>query len=397
MSKMVLSGKGRRWLQKGHPWVYSDDVADGMGQPGELLPVEDPNGEPLGWALFSASSRIALRMVTRDAEQPTREFWLGRVARAIQVRAKHDLLDPEGACRLIAGDSDGLPGFIADRYRDVIVLQCSTQSADRMRDFLIELIEEAMPFPIRTVVDRSDVAVRRFEGLETRVETVKGDEPDPIIVHEPGGLQFEVDVLSGHKTGAYLDQRDNRIRTAELVRGRRVLDAFAYDGLFGIRAAMAGAEEVVCLEQNAAACERIRANAERNGVSDKVKIERVNCMQDLRNRADANERYGVVVLDPPAFARNKKELEGAERGYVELNRRAASLLEPGGDLISASCSYAAKTESFVRWIGIGTRLAGRESWLESLHGAAPDHPYRIELPESQYLKCAFVRLDGDGA
>lgn len=397
MSKMVLSGKGRRWLQKGHPWVYADDVADGLGQPGELLPVEDPNGEPMGWALFSASSRIALRMVTREATQPNRAFWAARVARAVAVRAKHDLLDPEGACRLIAGDADGLPGFIADRYRDVLVLQCSTQSADRMRDFLVELVQEAMPFPLTTVVDRSDVAVRRFEGLESRVEVVQGPEPAPQLVHEPDGLTFEVDVLQGHKTGAYLDQRDNRRRAAALAPGRRVLDAFAYDGLFGIRAALAGAEEVVCLEQNAAACERIRANAERNGVSDRVQIERVNCMQDLRRRAETDERYGVVVLDPPAFARNKKELEGAERGYVELNRRAALLLEPHGDLISASCSYAAKAEAFVRWIGVAARLAGREAWLESLHGAAPDHPYRIELPESQYLKCAFVRLDGDGA
>lgn len=392
MGKMILTGKGRRWLHKGHPWVYADDVADGEGQRGELLPVEDPSGLVVGWGLHSAGSRIAVRMVTRNTEQPNRDFWVARVKAVIERRARHGLLDPEGACRLIAGDADGVPGLVADRYGRTLVLQCGTQGADRMRDFLVELIDDCLPFELDTIVDRSDTTVRKYEGLEPRVEVLRGSADELRVVHEDG-LEFTVDVLHGHKTGAYLDQRDNRKRAAQDVEGKRVLDAFSYDGLFGIRAALAGASEVICLEQNQAACDRVVDHAARNGVSERVRVERVNCMQALRDRADEGEKWDVVVVDPPAFARNKKEIEGAERGYVELNRRALSLLNPGGMLVSASCSHNVRAHDFTRFLASAARLAERSAWLEELTGAAPDHPHLLTLPESHYLKCAFIRAD----
>jgi 23S rRNA (cytosine1962-C5)-methyltransferase len=391
MGKMILTGKGRRWTLSGHPWVYADDVAEGKGDPGELLPVEGPNGESMGWALFSSSSRIALRMVTRDAAQPNRDFWAALVERAVEARRSHGLLEPTGACRLIAGDADGVPGFVADRYGDVLVLQCGTQAADRMRDFLIELLREMLPFPLRAVVDRSDTTVRRFENLQSRVETVDGVVDGPVDVQEEG-LIYEVDILNGHKTGHYLDQSRNRVRAATFASGERVLDAFSYDGLFGIRAALAGAESVLCLEQNEASCARLLRNAERNGVADKVQVERTNCMKSLRARAEAGESYGLVVLDPPAFARNRREVAGAERGYVELSRRGLALTRPGGHLVAASCSYNIRSEDFVEFLSKGSHLSGREAWLEELSGAAPDHPYRLTLPETHYLKCAFLRV-----
>jgi 23S rRNA (cytosine1962-C5)-methyltransferase len=341
--------------------------------------------------MHSAGSRIAIRMVTRDEAQPNRAFWLERVQGAVQRRARHGLLDPEGACRLIAADADGLPGLVADRYGRTLVLQCGTQGADRMRDFLVELIEEALPFELDAILDRSDTTVRKHEGLDPRVEVLRGAVDAPRVVHEEG-LEFTVDVLHGHKTGAYLDQRDNRKRAALEVEGKRVLDAFSYDGLFGIRAALAGATEVVCLEQNQAACDRVVEHAARNGVSERVRVERVNCMQALRDRAAAEEQWDVVVVDPPAFARNKKEVEGAERGYVELNRRALSLLAPEGLLVSASCSHNVRSQDFTRFLASAARLAERPAWLEELSGAAFDHPHLLTLPESQYLKCAFVRV-----
>ena len=156
-------GKGRRWLLAGHPWVYVDDVADGKAEPGELVPVDGPNGDALGWALFSSSSRIALRMVTRAASQPDREFWLARVRRSIEYRSQNGMMAAEGACRLLSGDADGLPGFVLDRYGTTGVVQCGSQGADRMRDFLLELVDEVMPFRLTTVVDRSDTSVRRLE------------------------------------------------------------------------------------------------------------------------------------------------------------------------------------------------------------------------------------------
>ncbi len=394
MGKITLTGKGRRWHLSGHPWVYTDDVARGEGEPGELLPVESPEGDLLGWALFSTSSRIALRFVTREPQQPKRAFWADRVRRAVQARAALGMLDPDGACRLIAGDADGLPGFVADRYATTVVLQCGTQSADRMRDFLLELLFEELPFEPTVVVDRSDTSVRRFENLARRVEVLRGDAEAHVEVRD-GDLRYSVDVLGGHKTGHYLDQVPNRRTAAAHAAGRRVLDAFSYDGLFGIRAALAGAEEVLCLEQNQAACARLVDNARRNGVADRVRVERTNCMKALKALAEGEGAgsYGLVVVDPPAFARSRKEIAGAERGYVELNRRGLALCAPGAVLVSASCSHNVRSADFLEFLAKSSHLAGRPARLEELAGAAPDHPHLLSLPESHYLKCAFLRVE----
>jgi len=389
MGRIITSGKGRRWLLGGHPWLYLDDVASGKGEPGELLPVGGPDDESLGWGLFSTHSRIAVRMVTRSAEQPNRDFWANRMRRSIERRQQHGLLDPDGGSRLISGDADGFPGLVIDRYAKTIVVQCGTQAADRMRDFVLELVQEFLPFEVTTIVDRSDASVRKLEGLLTRFEVLKGALDGPVLVRD-GELRYAVDVVEGHKTGHYLDQSKNRRRAAEWARGGRVLDAFAYDGLFGLHAALAGAEDVLCLEQNRGACERIMQNAERNGVADRVRVERVDCMKDLRARAETAERYELIVLDPPAFARSKKEVAGAERGYVELNRRAFELLPAGGKLVSASCSHNVKPADFLGFVASAARLAGREVWLDDLAQAAPDHPYLVTLPETDYLKCAFL-------
>lgn len=392
MGKLVLSGKGRRWILGGHPWIYRDDIAGGEAEPGELVPVEGPDQRVLGWGLYSSSSRIALRLVTRSALQPDRAFWAERVGKALAARGRSGLLDPAGACRLIAGDAEGLPGLVVDRYARVVVLQSGVQGSDRMLDFLVELLLEALPFAPEALVERSDSSARRLEELEPRVGVLRGELPGSVEVREDG-LCYEVDPLGGHKTGHYLDQRENRRVAAALARGGRVLDAFSYDGLFGIRAALGGAREVLCIDQAAGAGERLLRNAERNGVAGRVRFERADCMQALRGLAEAGERYALVIVDPPAFARNRRELAGAERGYVELNRRALSLVEEGGSLVSASCSYNVRPEAFLRFLASAATLAGRRVYLEELRGAGPDHPVWLSLPESHYLKCAFLRAD----
>ncbi|MEZ6013969.1 MAG: class I SAM-dependent rRNA methyltransferase [Planctomycetota bacterium] len=391
MGKIIASGKGRRWLLGGHPWLYLDDVATGLGEPGELVPVDGPNQEPLGWGLFSTHSRIAVRMVTRSPEQPNREFWASRMRRAVERRRRSGLLDPESGSRLVSGDADGFPGLVIDRYAQTAVVQCGTQSADRMRDFILELLQEALPFELTTIVDRSDASVRKLEGLLPRFEVIKGALAGPVVVRD-GTLSYTVDIVEGHKTGHYLDQAQNRKLAAALAVGGRVLDCFAYDGLFGLHAAAAGAEDVLCLEQNRAACERILENAQRNGLGGKVRVERVDCMKDLRARAERQERYELVVLDPPAFARSKKEVEGAERGYVELNRRGLELIPPGGYLVSASCSHNVRPADFMGFIASAARLAGRDVWLDALTKAGVDHPHLVTLPETDYLKCAFLSV-----
>jgi len=399
MGALTLSGRGRRRLLGGHPWIYADDVAGGEGEPGELLPVSAPDGAALGWGLFSARSRIAVRIVTRSAEQPDRAFWARRVESAVEARRRAGLLERDGACRLVAGDADGLPGLVVDRYAGVLVLQSGCQGSDRMRDFLLELVREALPFEPDAVLDRSDASVRRHEGLEPRVEWLAGGErSEPVEVVEPARdgvprLVYEVSVLEGHKTGHYLDQRENRALAALHARGGSVLDVFSYDGLFGIRCALAGAREVLCLDQSEQAGERLGRNAERNGVADRVRFERANAMHDLRRRAAAGERHDLVIVDPPAFARSKREVEGALRGYRELNRRAMSLVEPGGVLVSASCSHNVDRPAFVGCLARASLAAGREARLFRFAGAGEDHPVLATLPESEYLKCAFARIE----
>jgi 23S rRNA (cytosine1962-C5)-methyltransferase len=396
MGQLTLTGRGRRRLLGGHPWIYADDVAEGEGSPGELLPLTGPNADALGWGLFSSHSKIAVRVVTRDPQQPNREFWLARVRDAVERRARDGMLAPDGACRLLAGDADRLPGLVVDQYAGVLVLQSGGQAGDRMRDFLLELVRECLPFEPTAVLDRSDTSVRRLEGLESRVEWLQGEATEPVeVVEAPADgprLVYEVDVVGGHKTGAYLDQSRNRQHAARFADGGDVLDAFSYDGLFGIRAALAGARSVLCVDQSDACGERVLRNAERNGVSDRVRFERTNAMKDLRRLEEAGERYSLVVVDPPAFARNKREAAGAARGYREVNRRAAAMVLPGGALVASSCSYAVRAPEFVEHVAAGVRDAGREGWLLELAGAAPDHPLRLAVPETGYLKCATVRI-----
>lgn len=398
----MVSGRGRRRLLRGHPWIYQDDIATGEGEPGELLPVIAPDGSPLGWGLFSSHSRISVRLITRSKEQPTRDFWLTRIGDAVRARAEAGLLDPAGACRLIAGDADGLPGFVVDRYGSTLVFQSGCQASDRMMSFYSDLLDEVLPFEVTAILNRSDSSVRKHEDLEPTVEWLRGKHDEPIDVVEEGPgvprLLYEVDLIHGHKTGHYLDQRDNRAYAASFASpgpdgvAKRVLDVFSYDGLFGIRAALAGAESVLCLDQSESAGERCMRNAERNGVADRVRFERVKALDDLRERAENEETYDLVIVDPPAFARSKREADGAVRAYRELNRRAMQLTAPGAVLVSASCSYNIDRGTFVHALAEASFIAHREARIFRFAGAAADHPVLVTVPETDYLKCAFIRV-----
>jgi 23S rRNA (cytosine1962-C5)-methyltransferase len=391
MSSVRLTAKGRRWMQGGHPWIYRDDLSAIEAEAGELVALEDPQGARVGWGSYSAASRIAVRIVTREKTEPGPAFWVERVARARALRARLALGHPEGAERLVAGDADGIPGLVVDRYASVLVVQSGTHFAERIAPQIVAALRAELASPITCVVERSDAGVRKLEGLEPRAGVLEGALPELLLVREQD-LVYEVDVLTGHKTGHYLDQRENRRRAAELARGRSVLDVFSYDGLFGVRAALAGAERVLCLDQSAAALERARRNAERNGVAQRFATEKVDALDDLRARAGRPERFGLVIVDPPAFARNRAQIEGAARGYVELNRRALELVEPLGHLVSASCSYNVRAWEFVDFLAQAAVAAKRTAWLEELRGAAADHPHLLTLPETHYLKCAFVRV-----
>ncbi len=395
--RAVLGGRGRKRLLSGHPWIYADDVAEAEAEPGALVSVHGPDGARLGWALFSSRSRIALRMVSLDAAEPGRDAWRARARAAVAHRRALGLLGPGDACRLFSGDADGFPGLVVDRYADALVLSSGCQGSDRFRDAWLACLEEELGLPVASVLDRSDSSTRAHEELGPRVEWLRGERAEPVLVREPAGhdapeLVYEVDLLAGHKTGHYLDQRENRAHAARFARGARVLDAFSYDGLFGIRAALAGAASVTCVDQSAEALERLQRNAERNGVAERVRSVRANAMHELRAMAERGERYELVIVDPPAFARSRREAEGALRGYRELNRRAVSLTSEGGVLVSASCSHNVSRDEFQQALARAALDERREARIFRLAGAAPDHPVRAALPESEYLKCAFVRL-----
>ncbi len=394
MHALIPTPRGWRWLRNGHPWLFENDVASGDSpklEHGELVRVEAVDGECLGHGLYSRVSKIRVRLIARGERVVDEAFWRERVRHCVAVRERLALADPRGACRLIAGDAEGFPGFVVDRYADTLVLQSGTAGADRLRDLWLTLLLEELPY-VKHVLDRSDASVRKLEGLEPRVEVLRGSIEAAILVRE-NDLEYEVDVMGGHKTGHYLDQRENRRLAAAFARGRTCLDVFSYDGLFGVRAALGGATRVLCLDQAARAGERTLANAARNKVAERLEFERVDAMKDLRARFERGERYGMVVLDPPAFARNKRELAGAQRGYRELNLRGMQLLEPGGFLVSASCSHAMGEADFVATLREAAALAGRSAYLLALCGASADHPALLTLPESSYLKCAFVRVD----
>jgi 23S rRNA (cytosine1962-C5)-methyltransferase len=389
--RVRLTGRGRRRWLSGHPWIYADDLAEVEAGPGALVAVEDPRGARVAWGLYSAGTKLALRLVSAEEAAPDRDHWRRTLERSVAFREREGLLEPEGACRLLHGDSEGVPGLVIDCYARVVVLQSGTQSSDRLRDLFAELLAELLPLRPRAVVERSDASVRRLEGLEPRTGVLAGELPAELVVREDE-LLYEVDVLHGHKTGHYLDQRENRRSAARYAADARVLDAFCYDGLFGLRAALAGARDVLCIDQSRDALERLARNAERNGVAGRVRSERADAMGDLRARAAAGEQYDLIALDPPPFARSRAEAAGAERGYRELNLRALRLLAPGGRLSSSSCSHAISAARFVELLAESARDAGRSAWLEELRGAARDHPLLLALPESGYLKCALVRV-----
>ena len=275
----ILSGRGRTRLLGGHPWISADDVHAAEAEPGAVVRVLAPDQSPLGWALYSSTSRIALRLLSRAAEEPGPELWRTRAEAAVAHRRALGLLGPRDACRLVNGDADGFPGLVVDRYADALVLQSGSQGSDRQRDAWLVAIEAALGTRAASVLDRSDSATRAHEELEKRVEWLRGERSEPVLVEEgarPGvpTLTYEVSLTEGHKTGHYLDQRENRAEAARFAAGARVLDAFSYDGLFGIRAALAGARDVLCLDQSQDALERALRNAERNGVAGKLRVAR---------------------------------------------------------------------------------------------------------------------------
>ncbi|MFG0318364.1 MAG: class I SAM-dependent rRNA methyltransferase [Planctomycetota bacterium JB042] len=388
VAEVRISGSGVRRALLRHPWVYRDQVVAGSAPAGAVVRVVGPDRRPVGVAAWSPASRIALRFLSfgAEAEMPTRDGLRERFRAAVDRRAS--LLERTDAVRLVSSEADGFPGLIVDRYADAVVVQALTPFADVLlaTDLTAWLDETFTP---TTIVARNDGVVRKLEDLPQEVRHLRGDAAE-VEVRE-GDLRFLVDVVGGQKTGFFLDQRANRAAVGRAVpRGARVLDAFTYQGGFALHAA-ANAEEVLAVDDSAAAVERTAANAARNGLEN-VRAERGNAFKLLRRLDEEGARFDVVVLDPPAFAKSRRDVEAARRGYHEINHRAMRLVVPGGRLVTASCSFHMSEPDFEQMLRVAARDARRDTLLLERRGQDVDHPTLLGLPESRYLKCFVLEM-----
>ena len=381
--------RANRRIASRHPWVFADDVSSSSGaEHGDLVRVRDNAGMVLGVAFWSARSKIALRMVSLEDVAPDAAFWAARVDSALARRGSEIGRWP--ARRLLFGEGDGVPGLVADLYGTHLVIQALTAGTERVVDHVVAALRERLP--IDSVLARNDPSVRKLEGLAREVKQLSGTTPEEIVVDE-GGVRYAADPWRGQKTGAFLDQRENRLACRTHARGR-VLDAFSYHASFALHAAR-HATEVVVVDASSEALARGRANAELNGATNLTFVE-ANAFEDLRERDRRGERFDLVMLDPPAFAKSRGDVPAARRGYKEINLRAIRLLAPGGVLLTSSCSFNLDEVSFEGLVREAAADAGRDAVVLERRGQAADHPVRLGFPEGRYLKC-FVLRDASGA
>jgi len=377
---VAVSRRGVARWRHGHPWIYRSDVVEGPSRPG-IVTVTDARGAFLGQALWSPVSQIQLRLLTREETPITADWWIDRL-RAAQARRA----TPATAYRLVHGEGDGLPSLIVDRYGDSVVAQLLSAGLETVRDDVLAALE-AVCAP-QGILLRNDASVRRHEGLPLAIEPVAGHVPDPLEVRE-GEIRYLAAPHTGQKTGAFLDQREHHALMGRLARGR-ALDLFCYHGLFALH--MAGnAAQVTAVDTSADALGAARENARLNAVTN-ITWRDDNVFDLLRTLDDAGEQFDTIVLDPPAFAKDRNAVPGALRGYKEINRRALRLLHRGGLLLTASCSYHVGRLAFLTMLGEAAADARRAVVLERVLGQPADHPELLTVPETGYLKGALLRI-----
>jgi 23S rRNA (cytosine1962-C5)-methyltransferase len=388
MSVVVSATGADRW-RYGHPWIYRSDVTKEPGDAPGIVPVNDRRGRFLGQALYSPKSEIRLRLLTRDPAPINAGWWRDRIAQALAAR--------EGitatAYRVVHGEGDGLPSLVVDRYGRYVVVQLLSAGLEQARaDVLAGITAVLEP---KGIVLRNDAAVRRHEGLPQEVVTVAGSVPDTVEVEEDG-VRYLAAPLTGQKTGAFLDQRENRALIGTAGRpGGRAIDLFAYHGSFALHLARR-AREVIAVDSSADALARGAENAALNGLTNIVWRE-ANAFDLLRDLERRGEQFDTVVLDPPAFAKTKTSVPRALAGYKEINLRAMRLLAPGGLLLTCSCSFHVHREPFVKMLADAAADSGRRLQLLTLTGAGRDHPEVVTIPETGYLKGALLRAAGGAA
>ena len=379
----VVSAKGARRWQLGHPWIYRSDVTHRSSSPAGAVRVHDHRGKPIGVALWSPASEISLRMIERDARaELDHAWWRGRIGAAIARRRA--LSDVATAYRLIHGEGDACPSLICDRYDQWLVVQLMSAGLEAFRAVIVDVLEDLLR--PRGILARNDVALRAKEQLPVGVELLCGDVPQELEVHEHG-VRFLTAPWRGQKTGAYLDQRENRVLIGRLARGR-ALDCFSYHGSFALHLA-SRADSVVALDVSAEALRRAGENCARNDITN-VTLVVGDAFHYLRERQSAGETFDTIVCDPPAFAKTRASVPAAVRGYKDINLRALQILAPGGLLFTASCSFHLTKPLFLAMLQSAAADSGRRIALRTMTGQPFDHPEVITIPETGYLKGALL-------
>ena len=395
MAKVLLKPGREKSVGLRHPWLFSGAIEriEGEADDGEVVDVVSAAGEWLARGYLNRRSQITVRLLTWDAEeQIDRRFWQRRLERAIAGRAAL-AADPETtAYRLVHAESDGLPGLVVDRYGDWLAVQFLTLGIERQKETIVGLLMELIR--PRGIYERSDVAVRRKEGLEPRRGLLAGEIPPSLVEVQEHGHRFSVDITRGQKTGFYLDQRENRRRVAAYAAGRELLNGFAYTGAFAVYALAAGARHVTNVESSYEALELVERNLALNGFDPDRQAEQIagDVFAVLRHFRDAGRRFDLIILDPPRFAQTKGQVRAATRGYKDINLLALQLLRPGGFLATFSCSGQVSAELFQKVVFGASVDAGRDVQLLERLAQPPDHPVLLSFPEGAYLKGFICRV-----
>jgi 23S rRNA (cytosine1962-C5)-methyltransferase len=387
----LVPGRHKR-AASGHPWVYSNEIA--MDETARVLPagalvtLKTAEGKNLGVATFNPHPLVSARILDREPARIIDEKFLAkRLRRALALRER---LYREPYYRLVHADADGLPGLVIDRYGGVLACQLNTAGMARLEPALLAALDAVLA--PEAVVFRNDSSARAVEGLGTEIRVARGVLPERVEVVE-NGARFRVDLAGGQKTGWFFDQRENRAFMARLAEGARVLDLYSFGGGFGIAAALAGANEVLAIDRSEASLALAAESAALNGVADRCRFQRDEVFAALEKLVEEKQRFDVVIADPPAFIKSKKDVASGLRGYRKLARLAAQATQPGGFLFIASCSHNAPLEEFADAVRRGVADAGRSGRILLTSGAAPDHPVHPFLPESAYLKAQVYALD----
>lgn len=395
-AKCIITQKGTRWVEGGHPWIYEAEVLgeEGGAENGALVDAVSEKGKYLGTGFLSRNSKIRIRLVSKNANDRFDEaFWRRRVQYAWEYR-KTVMGDDRTACRVIFGEADAFPGLTVDRFHDLLVAQTLSVGIERIKPMLFPLIVEVLNADganIRGLYERNDVAIRALEGMEQGKGwfPLPGFEPpqSPVTTITENGIEYLVDVENGQKTGFFLDQKYNRLAVRRIAKGRSVLDCFTHTGSFALNAAMGGAAHVTAVDISDTAIDMARANAERNGLIDRMDFVTADVFDLLTKMlAEGKKPYDLIILDPPAFTKSRKTVQSAERGYREINSAALKLLPVGGYLATASCSHFMPTELFERMLTRAAFDAGVQLRQIEQRQQAPDHPILWNVPETDYLK-----------